>query len=273
MRVRTSEPDGSPRPREPDTSSRTSEPERPLGTTVAERTPEPEPPAPAPDDPDAWLARCPVVETDPSDESLRRALLGTVEHTIMRDMIMGAPLKGIEQFVVGDDAVAYEEWFAKQPKPDFPPMDLPESYKADILHVTRDNPPWARGEYLGYYRPPVPRHLFDADMGPLVESEAASAPDACTSEPEPDPESTPDLAARIARLLDRKAPRRPEELDLAEAICAVKWPKWPAYHGKVDLVHLRDVLKGIRIDAAALNWLGGREIQKKCREAARGGGD
>ncbi|MFZ1426332.1 MAG: hypothetical protein WAS21_06145, partial [Geminicoccaceae bacterium] len=225
----------------------------------------------APEDPDAWLARCPVVEADPSDESLRRALLGTVEHEIMREMIMGAPLKGIEQFVVGDDAVAYEEWFAKQPKPHFPPMDLPESYKADILHVTRDNPPWARGEYLGYYRPPVPRHLFDADMGPLDEDDAPvlELSPACTPEPEPAIESTPDLKTRIARLLDRQAPRLPEELDLAEAICAVKWPKWPAYQGSVDLVRLRDVLKGVRIDAAALNWLGGREIQKRCREAAR----
>ena len=246
-----------------------------MGTVVAARTPEPEPEEPAPEDPDAWLARCPVVEADPSDESLRRALLGTVEHEIMREMIMAAPLKGIEQFVVGDDAVAYEEWFAKQPKPDFPPMDLPESWKADILHVTKDNPPWARGEYLGYYRPPVPRHLFDADMGPLDEGEAAvvELSPACTPEPEPAIESMPDLAARIARLLDRSAPRRPEELDLAEAICAIKWPKWPAYQGGIDLVRLRDVLKGIRIDAAALNWLGGREIQKACREAARGGSD
>ena len=255
------------RPREPDGPVRTLEPERTLGTVVAARTPEPEPAAPAPDDPDAWLARCPVVEADPSDESLRRALLGTVEHEVLREMIMAAPLKGIEQFVVVDDPVAYEEWFAKQPKPDFAPMALPESLKADIAHVTRHNPPWARGEYLGYYRPPVPRHLFDADMGPDA-AEAVAAPVAGTPEPEP----APDLAARIARLLDRRAPRLAEELDLAEAICAVRWPKWPAYRGDIDLAALRDVLEGVRIDAATLNWLGGREIQKSCREAARGGG-
>ncbi len=100
---RTSEPDGPPRPCEPEPSTRTSEPERPLGTTVAERTPEPEP-GDQSKDPDAWLARCPVVEADPSDESLRRALLGTAEHAVMREMIMGAPLKRIEQLVVGDDA-------------------------------------------------------------------------------------------------------------------------------------------------------------------------
>jgi len=93
----------------------------------------------------------------------------------------------------------------------------------------------------------------------------------CTFEPEPAAPAPEDLAARIARLLDRKAQHRPEELGLAEAICAVKWPRWPASQGGIDLVHLRDVLQGIRIDAAALNGLGGREIQKACREAARAG--
>ena len=94
----------------------------------------------------------------------------------MREMMLAAPLKGIEQFVVSDDPVAYEEWFAKQPKVPFGHVDVPESYKADIERVTRHNPPWARGEYLGYYRPPVPAHLFAADRaaggGPAARSRA-----------------------------------------------------------------------------------------------------
>ena len=144
-------------------------------------------------------------------DDLRRALLGTIEHPILREMIMAAPLKGIEQFVVVDDPVAYEEWFAKQPKPHFPPMNLPESYKADILHVTKDNPPWARGEYLGYYRPPVPRHLFDADMGPPDEDAAPPAPAACTSEPESEPE--PELDPGPGPAIEPDSGPRPDNSD------------------------------------------------------------
>ena len=225
----------------------------------------PEPAAPAVDDPEAWLAKCPVVEADPSDESLRRALLGLVEHPIMREMMLAAPLKGIEQFVVSDDPVAYEEWFAKQPKVPFGHVDVPESYKADIERVTRHNPPWARGEYLGYYRPPVPAHLFAADRAaaaePLPEAEAVVP--AAPAEP-----SLAELRARIARLLDRTQPRLPEELDLAEAICAVRWPNWPEYRGSIDLFRLRRVLQGTVIDARTLHWLGGKEIERACRAGA-----
>ena len=158
-----------------DLSACTSEPE-PLGRRMVPRPPKPKPAAAEPvvDDPDAWLAKCPVVEADPSDESLRRALLGLVEHPIMREMMLAAPLKGIEQFVVSDDPVAYEEWFAKQPKVPFGHVDVPESYKADIERVTRHNPPWARGEYLGYYRPPVPAHLFASDRAVAAEPAARS---------------------------------------------------------------------------------------------------
>jgi hypothetical protein len=77
----------------------------------------------------------------------------------------------------------------------------------------------------------------------------------------------PELRARIARLLDRTAPRRPEELDLAEAVCAIKWPKWPEYRGPIDLGLLRRALQGIVIDAKMLNWLGGQEIVRECRAA------
>jgi len=214
-------------------------------------------------DPDAWLAKCPVVEADPSDESLRRALLGLVEHPIMREMMLAAPLKGIEQFVVSDDPVAYEEWFAKQPKVPFGHVDVPESYKADIERVTRHNPPWARGEYLGYYRPPVPAHLFAADRAAAKADPAPEAEPAAPAAPaEP---SLADLRKRIARLLDRALPRLPEELDLAEAICAVRWPNWPAYRGSIDLFRLRRALQGTVIDPRTLHWLGGKEIERQCR--------
>ena len=49
----------------------------------------------------------------------------------------------------------------------------------------------------------------------------------------------PVLARAARRLLDRGAARLPEELDLAEAVCAIKWPKWPEYRGPIDLGLLR----------------------------------
>jgi hypothetical protein len=78
------------------------------------------------------------------------------------------------------------------------------------------------------------------------------------------------LRARVARLLDRRAARLPGELDLAEAVCALKWPKWPGYAGGVDLDLLRLALEDVAIDTETLHWLGGHEIAKACRSAAAG---
>ncbi len=142
----------------------------------------------------------PVVEADPSDEALRRSLLGMIEHPGLRAQVMHGPLKGIEQLIVASDNVAYEEWFAKQPKVPFGQVDLPESLKADIEEVTKHNPPWMRGQYLSYYRPPVPAHLFDPDYA--NDAEPAAAPAALAPPPS---ETIPSLRARLARLLDRGA--------------------------------------------------------------------
>jgi hypothetical protein len=238
-------------------------PSGPFGRAVMPTPPPADPPAPAAPDPDAWLAEVPVVEADPSDESLRRSLLGMIEHEGLRAQMAQGPLKSVEQLIVASDPVAYEEWFAKQPKPPFPPMTgLPDSIRADIEAVTRHNPPWMRGQYLSYYRPPVPAHLFAAEAANDPAPATAPAPAAPAAVP-----GIPELRARIARLLDRSAPRRPEELDLAEAVCALKWPKWPEYRGSIDLGLLRRALVGIVIDARTLNWLGGKEIVGECGSA------
>ena len=200
------------------------------------------------------------VEADPSDKSLRRSLLGMIEHPILREIATKAPLKSIEQLIVASDNVAYEEWFAKQPKVPFGQVDLPESLKADIEEVTRHNPPWLRGQYLSYYRPPVPAHLFDPDYV----DDAGAGGRAARDRRRRSGETIPSLRARLARLLDRGAARLPEELDLAEAVCAIKWPKWPDYRGPIDLGLLRRALDGTVIDGPTLNWLGGREIVGEC---------
>ena len=248
--------------------------------------PEPEPPAPehaepelgcavapaaggedADDDEDglddeAWLATLPVVESDPEREAERRRALLKVEPKTVRRVIGHAPLRGIEQYLVADDPVAYEEWFARQPKPPrSPAKSLTAADAAAVEWVTRHNPPWIRGQYLGYYRPPVPAHLFLP--GATGDEPPPSAPPPVAAPTPP----LPDLPARVARLLDRSQPRLAEELDLAEAICAVKWPNWPDYRGAVDLGLLRLALKEFRIDAATLHWLDSHELARACREA------
>ena len=77
------------------------------------------------------------------------------------------------------------------------------------------------------------------------------------------------MRARIARLLDRSQPRLAEELDLAEAICALKWPKWPDYRGALDPFLLRRALSDIRLDDATINWLGSHELARACRAAVK----
>ena len=232
------------------------------------RAKDPDPPEPEELDDAAWLASLPVVEADPAREAERREKLMQVLPVEVRRTIGHAPLSGIEHYLVAGDPVAYEEWFARQPKP--PRVEaafMTEEDCALVDWVTRHNPPWARGKYLGYYRPPVPAHLFE--------------PGAVAEEPEPPrPASLPapvmaertapampvaDLRARIGRLLDRGQPRLADELDLAEAICAVKWPNWPAYKGPIDLGLLRRALEGQIIDTQTLQWLGSTELAQACK--------
>ena len=209
----------------------------------------------------AWLEALPVVEADPDREALRRAALARVEPAILRRAVGHATLVQLEQHlaVADPDPTVYEEWFARQPKPPRSPATcLTEEDAAIVEHVTRHNPPWIRGPYLGYYRPPVPAELF--------RPEAAAATPAEPAAPEPAPaEPAPDLATRLDRLLDRTAPRLPEELDLAEAVCAVKWPNWPPYTGPIDQGLLRRALAGRHLDDPTLHWLGSTELARACR--------
>ena len=59
--------------------------------------------------------------------------------------------------------------------------------------------------------------------------------------------------------------------NLAEAVCAIKWPKWPEYRGPIDLGLLRWALDGTVIDGPTLNWLGGKEIVRECAVRAAAG--
>ena len=259
-------------------------PPAPSGQVVASPPPRPAPEKPRlarvkdPDPPEeelddaAWLASLPVVEADPEREAERRTKLMQVEPPVVRRMIGHAPLAGIEHYLVANDPVAYEEWFARQPKP---PREeaafMTEEDVALVKWVTRHNPPWARGQYLGYYRPPVPAHLF---LPGAVAEEPDPPRPACLPAPAVVERSAPatplaDLRARVARLLDRAQPRLAEELDLAEAVCAARWPNWPAYKGPVDPSLLRRALEGVAIDTATLHWLGSQELAQACKAAGQ----
>ena len=157
--------------------------------------------------------------------------------------------------------MAYEEWFAKQPKVPFGQVDLPESLKADIEEVTKHNPPWMRGQYLSYYRPPVPAHLFDPDYvdddgagGRAGRDRAAAAArpsrpcapasPACST-------ATPRGCPRSSTSPRRSAPSngRNGRTIAARSISACCAGRWTAPSST----------------APTLNWLGGKEIVRECR--------
>lgn len=222
--------------------------------------------APSAMDDAAWLATLPVVESEPAREARRRALLLEVEPVELRRGVGHATLANLENHLIGNDMAAYEEWFARQPKPPrVPARSLTEEDAALVRHVTRHNPPWLKGEYLSYWRPPVPKELLHQPGTPLeCMTGKAAAPAAATI-------ATPlaELRARLARLLDRSAARRPDELALAEAVCAVKWPHWGPYAGPLDLELLRRALDGHKVDGRTLAWLDSHEFADECR---KGGG-
>lgn len=211
----------------------------------------------------------PPVEPDPEREARRLAILAGIK-PVLRPDLTGAGLDLLEQYAAATDPdpAAYETWFAAQPKPVFPALTLPPEDQAAIRHVTRHNPPWLRGDYLGYYRPPVPRDAFAQDAAGTVATRAEPAAAEPAPAPVAAPEPLPALQARLARLFDRSAPREAEELDLAEAVCAVRWPNWPRYAGPTDLALLRRALADRRIDDDTLHWLGSHELAQACRGAA-----
>ena len=200
----------------------------------------------------------------------RRAALLAAVNPVLRPMLEGARTELLEHYVAAThpDPTIYEAWFAAQSKPAFAPVPLAEEDVAVIRHVTRHNPPWLKGEYLGYYRPPVPKEAFLTDARGVPATTAPPEPPPAPAPAEGAGETLGSLQARVRRLLNRAAPRAAEELDLAEAICALKWPKWPTYHGPVDLDLLRRAFKGMPLDDDALHWLGSNELARACRAAA-----
>ena len=223
-------------------------------------------------EPDETPASEPAPAPASPDEAARRQELLAAVNPVLRPMLESTRLELLEHYVAAThpDPTVYEAWFAAQPKPAFAPAALAEEDAAAIRHVTRHNPPWLKGEYLGYYRPPVPTEAFQADAAGRPATSTPLEPETVPAPAAPAPAPALDLRTRTLRLLDRAAVRRPEELDLAEAICALRWPKWPTYRGPIDLDALRRALKTVAIDPDTLHWLGSDELAQACRKAAAG---
>jgi hypothetical protein len=72
-----------------------------------------------------------------------------------------------------------------------------------------------------------------------------------------------DLEARIHRLLASTTATGPADADLAEAVCALRWPNWPAYRGGLDLAAVGRALHGRRVDERTLTRLGGSACARR----------
>ena len=90
--------------------------------------------------------------------------------------------------------------------------------------------------------------------GPPPEARPAAPPRRHVAAEAPRPD---DLESRVRRLLEEAAPPGPTDADLAEAVCALRWPNWPAYRGSLDLTEVRRALHGRRVDERTLTRLGG----------------
>ena len=163
---------------------------------------------------------------------------------------------------------AYEEWFARQPKP---PREAPAS-------LARRRPrPWSSTS-PGTTRP--------GSRASTCPTGARRCPDASSSAARRQPATRPAapqrrtvdtaapiatplaaLRARVARLLDRSAARQPDELDLAEAVCAAAL----AELGRPIAARSTSSCCAARSTAApstaqTLTWLDSHEFAEPCRE-------
>jgi hypothetical protein len=90
-----------------------------------------------------------------------------------------------------------------------------------------------------------------------VKAAVPAGPGPATPPPLPPAKHVEDLRAQLDRLLASTAAVGPEDEDLAEAVCSVLWPNWPAYRGDVDLWRLRDLLARTPVEPTTLARLGG----------------
>ena len=97
----------------------------------------------------------------------------------------------------------------------------------------------------------------------LAEPIPAAPPKSKPEAPAPEPPTERQLLkARLDRLLATGMATSPEDVDLAEAVCAELWPNWPRYEGPIDPWHVRDVLRQTRLKPGDLARLGGEACSR-----------
>lgn len=198
-------------------------------------------------------AAAPVLPPDAPADLFRPGTPTRVQGFLLAQLA-GCTPEEREHFYALRSIEAFEAWAAGQPAAE--PCQADPEDLALARWITRHNPPWAHGPQPGET---VPR---PACLGP--------SPPVPANDPRPDPASEePALRARLARLLDRTAAKDRSDLDLAHAICALSWPKYPAYAGRLDLMLLRRILQTVPIDSATLHWLDSHELARAAEQGER----
>ena len=108
--------------------------------------------------------------------------------------------------------------------------------------VTRTLWHWQGCDNPEAFLPPEQRAAKEA-AARQAEPISAALPKSKPEAPAPEPPTERQLLkARLDRLLATGMATSPEDVDLAEAVCAELWPNWPRYEGTIDPWHVRDVL-------------------------------
>ena len=128
--------------------------------------------------------------------------------------------------------------------------------------VTRTLWHWQGNEPADAFLPPEQRAAKKA-AARLAEPTPAAPPKSKPEAPAPEPPTERQLLkARLDRLLATGMATSPEDVDLAEAVCAELWPNWPRYEGPIDPWHVRDVLRQTRLKPGDLARLGGEACSR-----------
>jgi hypothetical protein len=128
--------------------------------------------------------------------------------------------------------------------------------------VTRTLWHWQGCDNPEAFRPPGQRAAETA-AARQAGSTSAALPKPKPEAPAPRPPTERQLLkARLDRLLATGMATSPEDVDLAEAVCAELWPNWPRYEGTIDPWHVRDVLAQTRLKPGDLARLGGEACSR-----------
>ena len=163
------------------------------------------------------------------------------------------------QFLASLCDLDYEEYCALPGAP-YPRREPPLGRKRILYERARaamrgEAVPAATPEELGA---PPPRQPI---LSPSEEQKPERPVDRVTRAREERQAAIKGLQARIQAVCAKEAPETADELDLAEAVCSLRWPHWPPYEGGLDLELVELALATMRrLDTATLRRLGAKPV-------------